>query len=69
MRKKLPVLLTLGALAFAAGVAVPSATQAQATPIKHVVVIYLENHSFDSILGFWCDNHPGAVRTAGCRRR
>ncbi len=25
------------------------------TPIRHVVVLYLENHSFDNVLGFWCD--------------
>ncbi len=31
----------------------------QATPIRHVVVIYLENQSFDSVLGFWCDEHRG----------
>jgi hypothetical protein len=24
-----------------------------------VVVIYLENHSFDNVLGFWCNNHLG----------
>lgn len=27
------------------------------TPIRHIVVLYLENHSFDSLLGYWCDNH------------
>src|SRR5262249_57162251 len=33
-----------------------STTTAQAvTPIEHVVVIYLENHSFDNVLGYWCD--------------
>jgi phospholipase C len=33
------------------------ATQAQASsvPIKHIVVLYLENHSFDNVLGYWCD--------------
>ena len=25
------------------------------SPIKHVVVIYQENHSFDNVLGPWCD--------------
>lgn len=33
-------------------------TTAAGSPIKHVVVLYLENHSFDSILGFWCNSHP-----------
>jgi phospholipase C len=27
-----------------------------ATPIQHVVVIYMENHSFDNVLGAWCYN-------------
>lgn len=31
---------------------------AQPSPIKHVVVIYLENHSFDNLLGFWCNANP-----------
>jgi phospholipase C len=35
------------------------------TPIKHVVVIYLENHSFDSILGFWCNQNPGRCPDGG----
>ena len=25
------------------------------TPIQHIVVLYLENHSFDNVLGAWCD--------------
>ena|SRR5712691_2309787 len=41
----------VGALAGAGGLATPAVTQAQATPIRHVVVIFLENHSFDSLLG------------------
>jgi phospholipase C len=60
-----PALLALGALACAAGVAAPSATQAQSTPIRHVVVIYLENHSFDSVLGYWCDAHRGRCPDGG----
>jgi phospholipase C len=28
-----------------------------ASPIRHIVVLYLENHSFDNVLGFWCDQH------------
>jgi len=27
---------------------------AQPTPIRHIVVLYLENHSFDNVLGYWC---------------
>jgi phospholipase C len=37
----------------------------QTSPIKHIVVLYLENHSFDSILGFWCNNHPGRCPEGG----
>ena len=38
---------------------------AQASPISHVVVIYLENHSFDSLLGYWCDDNPGRCPDGG----
>jgi len=24
-------------------------------PVQHIVVLYLENHSFDNVLGYWCD--------------
>jgi phospholipase C len=48
-----------------------AATAQAKTPIRHVVVIYLENHSFDNILGFWCDQHsshcPGAGMPASVR--
>jgi phospholipase C len=26
--------------------------------VRHIVVLYLENHSFDNVLGFWCNAHP-----------
>jgi phospholipase C len=29
------------------------------SPIQHVVVIYLENQSFDSVLGYWCNDQHG----------
>jgi phospholipase C len=32
----------------------PTPTPPPGSPIKHVVVIYLENHSFDEVLGDWC---------------
>jgi phospholipase C len=64
-RGRLAVLAALGALAAAAGLAAPGVTQAQATPIRHVVVIFLENHSFDNVLGFWCDGHPGRCPDGG----
>ena len=54
------------ALACVGGLAAPGVTQARATtPIRHVVVIYLENHSFDSVLGYWCDAHPGRCPDGG----
>jgi phospholipase C len=105
MGKRFPAFLAMGALACAAGLAAPAATQAAArhgaagqaaatqdaarhaaatraaarhaaatraaatraaaTPVKHVVVIYLENQSFDSMLGFWCDDQPGRCPDGG----
>ena len=35
------------------------------SPIKHVVVLFLENHSFDSLLGFWCDIHRSRCPVGG----
>ena len=28
------------------------------SPIQHIVVLDLENHSFDNVLGFWCQTSP-----------
>jgi len=42
-------------IATATAAASPTQPAAPATPIRHVVVIFLENHSFDSVLGYWCD--------------
>ena len=41
------------------------AASSSAFPIQHVVVVFLENHSFDSLLGFWCDDHPGRCPDGG----
>jgi phospholipase C len=50
----LPV--ALAAAAVPLGVLGTPAPQAASTvPVKHVVVLYLENHSFDNVLGYWCD--------------
>ena len=44
----------------------PSASQAApGTPIRHVVVLYLENHTFDNVLGYWCNSHPGRCPGGG----
>src|SRR5215470_18320274 len=64
-RWKLAAGMAVGALACVGGLAAPGATQAQPTPIRHVVVIYLENHSFDNVLGFWCDDHRGRCPDGG----
>ena len=49
---------------------IPATVPAAATtsPIQHVVVIYLENHSFDNLLGYWCDDIAAGTiaRTDGC---
>jgi phospholipase C len=34
-------------------------------PVQHVVVLDLENHSFDNVLGFWCNDHPGRCPDGG----
>jgi len=61
-----------GAVAFLAaataalsGLAMTGTANAQPTPIKHVVVLYLENHSFDNLLGYWCDRQPGRCPDGG----
>ena len=65
-RGKLAVWTSLGAaLACTGAMAVPGVTRAQATPIRHVVVIYLENHSFDNLLGYWCDIIRGRCPDGG----
>ena len=47
------------------GLAIASSASAQPSPIQHVVVLYLENHSFDSLLGYWCDENPGRCPDGG----
>lgn len=41
------------------------ATAQPITPISHIVIIYLENHSFDNVLGYWCDDNPGRCPDGG----
>src|SRR5215471_2522585 len=64
-RAKLAAWAALGALTSTGWLAAPGVTQAQVTPIRHVVVIYLENHSFDNLLGYWCDGHSGRCPDGG----
>jgi phospholipase C len=56
MPRRLVRLCVAGALALAVTAAVPraapiSVAQASTIPIKHVVIIYQENHTFDTVLG------------------
>ena len=55
MKRILPV-VGLAAAALPLGVVgAPALQAASAVPIQHIVVLYLENHSFDNVLGYWCD--------------
>ncbi len=45
------------ALVVFAAVGIPASAGAKSSPIKHVVVLYLENHSFDNVFGYWCDHN------------
>ena len=65
MKRNLAVLAAFGVVVGVAGAVAPSVTQAQATPIKHVVVLDLENHSFDNVLGYWCDAHRSRCPDGG----
>jgi phospholipase C len=49
------VIVTLATLATVLGTAGATASHVKATsPIQHIIVMYQENHSFDSVLGYWC---------------
>ena len=52
------IALVSGALSWLFAVPTASTARAQASPIQHIVVLYLENHSFDNIFGYWCNNRP-----------
>jgi phospholipase C len=65
VRRKLAAGVVLIALAWTGGMIAPPVTQARTTPIKHVVILYLENHSFDSLFGFWCDAHRSRCPDGG----
>ena len=65
----------VGALAVAgvlgAGAVEPGsapAAQTQASPIHHIVVLDMENHSFDNVLGYWCQDRPGRCHQSGMPR-
>jgi phospholipase C len=56
LRRRAAILAMLAAGAIVAASARPSAVHAVSTPspIKHVVIVYQENHSFDNVLGKLC---------------
>jgi phospholipase C len=64
-RRPLAAISAVAALALAWAVPGSAATAQAKTPIRHVVVIYLENHSFDNLLGFWCHGYPGRCPDGG----
>src|SRR5215467_16312948 len=55
-KRTLPVAVLTAAvlLAGALGASVPQ-VPASSVPVQHIVVLYLENHSFDNVLGYCCD--------------
>jgi phospholipase C len=72
MRGKKRLWAATAALPLAAALGTPAVNHAQAalaapsaSPVRHVVVLFLENHSFDSVLGFWCRNHPRRCPNGG----
>ncbi len=57
--QKAAVMLTAAAFTLTAAATAPAVARVSAvTPIRHIVVIYLENHTFDDVLGYWCRGHP-----------
>jgi phospholipase C len=54
-----------GVIGLRAGTVQRPIRAATATPISHVVVIDMENHSFDNVLGFWCDANPNRCPHGG----
>ena len=67
VKRLLPIVLAAAMLPMMLLGAPGPQAPASAVPIKHVVVLYLENHSFDNVLGYWCDQTLPVP--PGCRRR
>jgi phospholipase C len=63
------VVAGLTAAAPAAQGHVPPALASRTTPIKHIVVIDLENQSFDELLGYWCQANPSRCPNGGMPAR
>jgi phospholipase C len=43
----------------------PTPYRLASSPIQHVVVLMMENHSFDSVFGFWRNQNPGRCPDGG----
>jgi phospholipase C len=65
MRRSTRWCAAAAALAAAGLASLPLTSAASAPPIRHVVVLYLENHTFDNVLGYWCDIHRARCPDGG----
>jgi phospholipase C len=54
VKRILVLLAAIAAVAVLIGLVSPRRASGQSTPIRHIVYIILENHSFDNLLGVWC---------------
>jgi len=63
--KAIAVALVAAGTAGLSGLAMSGTANAQPTPIRHIVVLYLENHSFDNLLGYWCRHYRGRCPDGG----
>jgi len=59
------VALVAAGTAGISGLAMSGTADAQPTPIRHIVVLYLENHTFDNLLGYWCNQNHGRCPDGG----
>src|SRR5260370_1920368 len=56
VKRILPVVALAAAALLLGMLAAPAPpVPASTVPVKHIVVMYLESHSFDNVLGYWCD--------------
>ncbi len=62
------IVVMVAATAGLCGFAITGTVNAQSTPIKHIVVLYMENHTFDNMLGYWCKRHARRCPDGGMPR-
>src|SRR5262249_18941339 len=53
------------AMASTANAEPPGHLRLQQSPVRHIVVLSLENHSFDNLLGYWCNQNLGRCPEGG----